>query len=48
MKTIHAQLTKQLRGEEKFSSADLYPKGKISKQKRGTNTSDYYSKVKLN
>lgn len=47
-KTIHAPLTDQLWGEENFSSADIYPKGKILKQKRGANASDYYNKIKLN
>lgn len=35
MKIIHGPLTEQRCGEENFSSADLYPKGKILKQKRG-------------
>lgn len=47
-KTIHAPLTEQPWGEENFSSADLCSTGKILKQIRKANTSDYYSKIELN
>lgn len=45
MKTILAPLTEELWGEEHFSSADLYPKGKNPETEKRDKYSNFTTKT---